>query len=246
LTTKSAARSLAARLGLTVDRWPARGTLEELIRAVLRTYAVDCVIDVGANEGQFAGTLRRLGYEGHIISFEPVAAAFEVLERRASTDPRWAVKNLAIGNQSGEVEINVAGSTAVSSILRFNVDISEAFGEERGAAVREETTCRHVQRVAMAALDELDLPGERIYLKTDTQGYDLEVLEGCPVLLERRVPAVQAEISFLPLYYGMRNQLQAVSTCLHEYGFELGGLFSISRDAYQRQVEMDGVFVRRG
>ena len=42
------------------------------IATLLDRYQINVVIDVGANEGQFASELRRMGYQGKIISFEPI------------------------------------------------------------------------------------------------------------------------------------------------------------------------------
>ena len=39
---------------------------------MLRATDVNCVIDVGANVGQFGIALRRAGYRGCIVLFEPV------------------------------------------------------------------------------------------------------------------------------------------------------------------------------
>lgn len=240
------ARALAQRAGLSVDRWPARGSLEALVRDVIVAKQIDCVLDVGANEGQFSSTLRRLGYDGQIVSFEPVEAAFSAVGELAAKDSRWDVRNVAVGAEPGVAEINVAGSTAVSSFLEFNTATADGYGED-AAAVYEQTTAQHRQAVNVVTLDSVDLPGARILLKTDTQGFDMEVLEGASGLLSSgRVCAVLSEISFVPLYHGMRNRLPAMTEYLEPFGFELSGLFPLSRDSHFRQVEMDGVFVHTG
>jgi predicted xylose isomerase-like sugar epimerase len=71
----------------------------EHIATVLRLYAVNCVLDVGANRGQYARMLRRRGYRGHIVSFEPVATTFaewsdapQAIPNGRCIGARWAAR----------------------------------------------------------------------------------------------------------------------------------------------------------
>src|SRR5216683_8217255 len=69
---------------------------EDYLERFTSTYQIDCVFDIGANEGQYASKLRRkLNYEGLIISFEPVPDVAKVLKARAARDPKWIVAELA-------------------------------------------------------------------------------------------------------------------------------------------------------
>jgi hypothetical protein len=78
------------------------------------------VLDVGANEGQFATLLRSLGFDGRIVSFEPVAESFRILERHASGDSRWTVHNFALGDEEGEMPINILPRSDFNSFLQPN------------------------------------------------------------------------------------------------------------------------------
>ncbi|HDL01350.1 MAG TPA: FkbM family methyltransferase, partial [candidate division Zixibacteria bacterium] len=69
------------------------------LRDVIRNLRINCVLDVGANRGQFASTLRDIGYSDHIISFEPSPHDFSILAQRFSGDLLWRGMNYALGER---------------------------------------------------------------------------------------------------------------------------------------------------
>src|SRR5881392_2722193 len=81
-------------LGLDVSVRPRFETLAYYISR----YNINVVIDVSANEGQFGSSLRRNGFTGRIISFEPVSHVFDGLMRTAVRDPNWQSYNYALGD----------------------------------------------------------------------------------------------------------------------------------------------------
>src|SRR5258708_39704342 len=57
------------------------------LRELLTRMEIDCVLDVGANVGQYRDFLRdKVLYEGPIVSFEPVSRHVELLRGGAQTD----------------------------------------------------------------------------------------------------------------------------------------------------------------
>jgi len=76
---------------------------------------VDLVIDVGANEGQYGSEVRRMGYRGQILSFEPLLKSFKALSRRADGDPQWHAIQSAIGPFPGRADLNIAANGGASS-----------------------------------------------------------------------------------------------------------------------------------
>src|ERR1700686_1867632 len=78
------------------------GRVSELsfLRRLLTQLDVDCVLDVGANRGQFAQELRGIGYNGQIISFEPIASEFSVLRRKFANDSKWRGYQIALGSKA--------------------------------------------------------------------------------------------------------------------------------------------------
>jgi FkbM family methyltransferase len=160
--------------------------------AFLEHRGIDTVLDVGANDGQFASSLRSMGYEGRIVSFEPISAVFAQLSDRAARDERWVVRQLALGARAEEAQINVSQNSVYSSLLPLTPLATEF--DTHAAVVRSET-------VRVARLDDIfsEFAGGRVFLKIDTQGFEQAVLEGGPQALTT-ILGVQLELPVEHLY----------------------------------------------
>ena len=88
---------------------------------MLRELNVNCVLDVGANEGQYGQRLREAGYAGRIVSFEPLEVHVAPLRERAAADHNWKVFACALGDSDGEAEINVAPGKVVRCFRRASL-----------------------------------------------------------------------------------------------------------------------------
>ncbi len=209
------------------------------LRSVFARYAIGLVVDVGAHHGEFARLLRGIGYAGAIVSYEPVAGAFEELSRASAGDPGWRIHRLALARTDGTRSINVSHSTDFSSFLRLQAHAESAFPEARVEG--EETV--DVRRLD-AVLDEhaTEAATAPIFLKIDTQGSDVEVLEGAGGVLDR-VAALQTEVPLRPLYRGVAGMPEVLSV-LTASGFALSGVFPVSADEELRLIEVDCVAVR--
>jgi FkbM family methyltransferase len=206
---------------------------------VLGHFRITCVLDVGANVGQYGARLREWDYPGRIVSFEPQAAAHAALARRAAADPAWQVApRIALGNRAGQIELEVSAESDMSSVLPQNALLRRV--SPSSAVVRKET-------VPLGRLDDVAgsylAPDDRVFLKVDTQGYETQVLAGAGGLLER-LAGIQLELSLVPLYEGERA-FRAMLDDLAALGFEpylfLPGYFERK---LARQLQVDGVFMR--
>jgi FkbM family methyltransferase len=187
------------------------------LRDVLRQLRINCVLDVGANRGQFAGDLRGIGYDGHIISFEPLPREYTVLASVFDHDAKWHGVPVALGDRDGVASMNVVPDlTVISSMLRplHKVNIQTC-----------EVKVRRLDDLFPALVKHIAHP--RVLLKMDTQGYDLKVFAGATGCLNDIV-ALQSEVSVTPLYAGMPHYTDALSV-YERHGFELIGLSLASR-----------------
>jgi FkbM family methyltransferase len=214
-----------------------------LLRALLERLGVSCVIDVGAHLGEYGARLRDAGYDGELVSLEPVAASFEAVSRRAAGDPRWRVHRLALGSEERTAAIGVAREANFSSFLqpsRFSLDW---YGGGSAVARTEEVPVRRLD--AVFAELTAHVPGPpRDLLKTDTQGYDLEVLAGAEGVLGH-VVALHCELSVRAIYEGAPDWLDALRE-LRSRGFSAVHLGTVNRDAALGIVELDCLLARSG
>ncbi len=112
-------------------------------KRLLDVYGVEVVLDVGANVGQYGQALRRLGFKGEIISFEPLKAAYRKLVACSRSDAAWKTFNCALGDQEGVGEINIAGNSYSSSIHDM-LPAHEQFAPESRYVGTEEIEIRTV------------------------------------------------------------------------------------------------------
>jgi FkbM family methyltransferase len=171
--------------------------------AFLEHRGINTVLDVGANDGQFASGLRSAGYKGRIVSFEPISAVFAQLSARAAGDGSWDVRQLALGPTAGQAEINVSRNSVYSSLLPLTRLATEF--DPHAAVVRSEA-------VTVVRLDDIfsEFAGRRVFLKIDTQGFEQAVLEGAPRALAS-ILGVQLELPVEHLYANVWTLEEALS-----------------------------------
>lgn len=210
----------------------------QLLKALNR-FNVDLVLDVGANTGQFASELFHRGFDGKIVSFEPLTSAHSRLIRNSRRSPAWIVHpRCAIGDRDGDTMINISGNSVSSSLLPM-LD-SHAFaapGSAYGSA--EPTPISRLDSVAPAYVGD----SNRLLVKIDTQGFESQVLDGATATLARAV-GVLCELSLVPLYEGQALWTEMISRLAKE-GFSLWALqqgFVDSADG--RTLQLDGLFFR--
>jgi FkbM family methyltransferase len=229
------------RHGYEVVHPPSSTSLGMHLTMIFAHYNINAVIDVGARRGEYGLWLRRNGYKGWIFSFEPVGASFAALSRRAAEDEQWIPRRLALGRLSGKTDINVAEKTVFSSFLTPTSYASETFGSE--------PTITATETVEMTTLDEIvdeliaGVEDPHLYLKVDTQGWDLEVLRGATRTLAG-IETLQMEIAAQRLYAGMPSMRDSLDY-LDQAGFDVSAFFPVNLDSSLRAVEFDCVAVRR-
>ncbi len=239
MNVKHELRRLVWKVGYDVTPFNATWSGVARRRDLLWSLGIDVVLDVGANVGQYGSQLRRdVGFEGRICSFEPMRGAFRVLEAEAADDPKWSTFNLAIGDVAGSATINIAANSESSSLLPMLTSHSEAAPESRFVGTEKIET-----QTLDALFDDLCAPGERVYLKIDTQGFEGRVLAGADRSLPK-IDTLQIEMALTPLYEGEIAFADLLELLLGR-GYMIVGLEPVFADPRTgRLLQVDAVFHR--
>lgn len=210
---------------------------ELVLRNIFSKHRIRAVLDVGANGGQFRDFMRKsIGFKGRITSFEPQPDLAKKLCELSETDPDWLIKPVGLGDTEGELEINICHGDDLSSFLS-PVATSPAAKVVETKVVPVKTLDSYQTEI------ERFSPPSQVFLKVDTQGYDLNVLRGASETL-KSVPVVQTELSFQSIYKG-QPPAQEVINFLVDKGFALAGMTPISRLDDLTVPEFDGIFVKK-
>jgi FkbM family methyltransferase len=183
---------------------------------------------------------RQAGYQGRIISFEPIPEALAVLKRKASKDPNWAVVDGVVGEADGELEFNVMESSQFSSLSAPRHDESALFRDlnkvNRKVQVKSEclnTALRRLQK---------QYGFKRPFLKLDTQGFDVRIVRaGASVITE--FVGLQSEMAIAKLYADSVDFREALAY-YESLGFALSAFVPNNDGHFPKLLEVDCIMVR--
>ena len=233
-------RKLFNKFGLEVHRLQPNSDFGAQIIKAMRKVNVNILFDIGANTGQFSEEIRNKGYNGKIISFEPLTSAREKLTQQASKDANWIVhERAAIGDYNGITDINISKNSVSSSILPMLKSHSDA--EKNSMYIKtEKTPIITLDSVADSYLDKYS----NLFIKIDTQGYESQVLDGAFKTL-KRAKGVLCELSLIPLYERQDIWIDLILR-LEKEGFVLWSIERGFTDICDgRTLQVDGVFLKK-
>lgn len=208
-TFARAAREMVSRIDSNFD-----SPFEAIVRNLEKSN-ISCVIDVGANVGQFGLDIRRHGFQGLIVSYEPVRETCDLLTKTSKKHQPWKAIQLGLGASESERSINISGNDGLSSsFLQIGLLHLNNFPNS--------STVSH-QKVLISTVDAqlefLGLRPEEVMLKLDVQGFEAEVIKGAAQSLSR-IPLCYLELSISPLYEGELSFLSNLNE-LYRNGHEV-------------------------
>ena len=201
---------------------------------------INYFIDVGANFGQTALEIIKWGYEGEIVSIEPVLECHNYISSLSKNYKNWTILDrMAVGDYNGSTSINVSEASDLSSILNPTELLNNSYSNVKK---------KHTENVDIFKIDSIkifdDIQDRNIFLKIDAQGYDYKVLKGAKKLI-KRLSGIMIEASLEPLYDNQETYFEIIKF-LHDLGMKPHMISerSFSRKSKQ-QLQVDLVYFRK-
>lgn len=204
----------------------------------LRHRNISTVIDVGANEGQFAAMIHRQIPNAKVISFEPLPPCHSKLKEVLSRIPGSKLLPVAVGNKSDQVQMHCSEYTPCSSLLP-GTDQLESAHPGAGSVRPIDVSVVRIDD----ALENTQLDTE-VLMKLDVQGFEIPAVEGALETL-KKTALIVVEVCFFRRLYQGQPLFHEIYDTFHGLGFQFMGFpEQYPRESDGRIVEADAIFER--
>jgi FkbM family methyltransferase len=187
-----------------------RTGMDELYGQFVR--AGDLVFDIGAHVGDRIGAFRRLG--ARVVAVEPQPAPMKALRLLYGRDGAVTLEPVAIGANTGEVELYLnLDNPTVSSCSKNLVQTAATAPGWSGERWEKSIS------VPMTTLDQLSARhGAPAFIKIDVEGFEAEALAG----LSHPVPALSFEFTTIQREIGRAALLRCAALGFTQFNAALG------------------------
>lgn len=194
-------------------------------------------IDVGANDGWFAKVIFRFMPNATVVSFEPLKSMIPYLENLQNKRKNYKFENIGLGANNGSAVIHEFKTTGLSSLKNLNYEYDNInFNQEIKNEYQIEITTLD-SYISKNGISDL------ICLKIDTQGFEMEVLQGAKSLFEKKqIKIIIIELMTIEKYQGTHLYLDIINY-LNNFGFKLIDIHTSYYEKNGRLSEFDSIFI---
>ncbi len=188
------------------------GNIASILKSIFTSHMT--FIDVGAHHGDFTASLIKTLPSAIGMLFEPTPVSYEKLKNRFKDNTAIQSFNYALSNEKGASDFYTANDSAKNSLLKF----SSASQSSDKTSVKVETLDGLRERIGDSS--KID------FIKIDTQGNDLKVLQGARKTIRDSLPVILIESIFIPLYEGQDSYYE-IFNFMKTHGYHLAGIFNL-------------------
>ena len=187
---------------------------QNLIKSI-NYFKVKSIIDVGANKGQFVNKLLKNGFNGNVLSFEPLSDEHNYLKKISKNKNKWDIEErCALGKRNSKEKIYVSGNSESSSLLKILPKHTD---------IRPDSKTVDTQEIYVKKLNNFKNKiyklEKNILLKIDCQGSEMDVLIGANKII-KSFSCIFLEVSLVNLYQKQKLWLEIINY-LKKINFEV-------------------------
>ena len=154
------------------------------------------VLDIGAHVGSFSVIFGScVGKTGKVLAFEPNPKTFEILKQNADLNPDFNIEpyNLACTHEDGNFKFHYSDP----NVYGIGTNGGYFDGIEKGDEIKQFHSYE-VDVVGVNVYDFVNKMGDDVvnnikFIKTDTEGFDKEVLKTLRPIIEKNKPVLMVE-----------------------------------------------------
>ncbi|WP_436515258.1 FkbM family methyltransferase [Ekhidna sp. To15] len=184
--------------------------LEDIIFYLGKSH-FNILFDIGANIGQTAKSLRKYFPEAAIYCFEPIGSTFLQLKKNIS-DPNCFLYNVGIGEKNGVAKFSDASDGNDSAMWT----LAKTNDGNANVEVQILTLDSFCNENEISSID---------YMKTDTEGFEIEVLKGASGMLSEgkiKVLNIEVGMNYKNTYHNSFTDIQSI---MESHGYVLFGIY---------------------
>jgi FkbM family methyltransferase len=205
----------------------------------IKSLGIKTVLDIGANEGQFAGFISKLLPDSDVYSFEPLEMCFNKLKALHRNNTKIHPNNYAVGDDNKEVDFFLNDFSPSSSMLKTTSNSTDNFPFTKNQSI---------VKVEMKKLDDvvsgLEL-NQNILVKIDVQGVEDKVLAGGENFFKEKVSILFIETSIKKLYEN-EPSFEAIYNTMTSFGFTYkGNLDQLFSPINGEVLQVDAIFMKK-
>jgi len=172
------------------------------------TLKIKGCIHIGAHEGQEYPLYKHFGID-NLLFYEALPENFNKLQENTKNDPDIDIRNIALGNHKGTVEMFLEERGLSSSVLEPAHHLKQY----------PQITFDKKRTVNITKLDDEDFDISKYnFINMDVQGYELSVLKGAEKTLEN-IDLIISEINREEMYKNCAK-VEDIDNYLSSYNFQ--------------------------
>jgi FkbM family methyltransferase len=205
----------------------------------LKKNEINTVLDVGANEGQFALFINKLFPNASVYSFEPIELCYKKLKKLSQSFANIVPFQFALGNVNDRIRFYKNEFTPSSSILKMMEKHRINFPFARKQVI-EFINVKRLDDI----IETLEIRNN-VMVKIDVQGYEDRVIQGGINFLKINTKILIVETSLIKLYLE-EPSFNDIYELLFDIGFVFIGILNQLYSPIDGEIlQADAIFINK-